>query len=97
MKPYVCPKCDGEAMRMAGCAPCKGSGVVWEAQTLAPNPYVHPQPYIITTPAPNLPWVYVPAEPIFPETMWTSPSSVTIGGNVAPSDISSFVYTGNLQ
>lgn len=95
MKPYVCPKCDGEAMRMAGCAPCKGSGVVWEAQTLAPNPYVWPQPYIFipTEPLPSTP--YDPP----PQITWTSPSSVTIGGNVAPSDISSFVYTytGTLQ
>jgi hypothetical protein len=65
MKPHVCPKCDGESARMAGCAPCKGTGVVWETQTLAPNPYVY-QPYIIPIPSPGIggtqPWPFNPSD-----------------------------------
>jgi hypothetical protein len=42
MKPHVCPKCEGEALRMMNCAPCKGTGIVWqgEAVDLTPNSHI---------------------------------------------------------
>lgn len=62
MKPHVCPKCDGEALRMMSCAPCRGAGIVWQPgeQVLAPNPYiqVYPQPYVYhPEPNPNAPTI----------------------------------------
>lgn len=58
MKPHVCPKCEGEAIRMSLCEPCKGAGIVWEPQeqVLAPNPYIGivPQPYIIPSVTPGV-------------------------------------------
>lgn len=98
MKPHVCPKCDGESLRMSGCAPCKGSGVVWHEQIMAPSPNVWPQPYIFipTQPVPYTP--YVPCDPT-PQITWTFASGVTVGGTVTLTDMDGCTFTcaGTLQ
>lgn len=103
MKPHVCPKCEGEALRMMSCAPCKGCGIVWSPTAdpiLAPNPYVSiPQPYIY-------PQVVRTIGPWPPQITWggtcqvdSTPGTITCtsDGPMSFSTSAIFAYSGPIQ
>lgn len=59
MKPYVCPKCDGERDRMTTCAVCDGTGVVWGPKQARQEITITPPPVPprLSPTWPYRPWV----------------------------------------